>query len=69
MLGSSLDPKTTGHGKDRSMEITLSAKRKAGFVKGTVVRDDTNKTKGGIWDTCNDMVISWIFASVSETIK
>ncbi|XP_071697670.1 uncharacterized protein [Rutidosis leptorrhynchoides] len=52
----------------RSMEIALSTKRKLGFVTGSVIRpvNDPNQTE--FWDTCNNMVISWIMSSVSESI-
>lgn len=53
----------------RSFEITLGAKRKLGFVTGVVKRHSTDKVKQEAWDTCNDMVISWIIANVSEPIK
>ncbi|XP_071687869.1 uncharacterized protein [Rutidosis leptorrhynchoides] len=52
----------------RSMEIALSTKRKLGFVTGSVIRpaNDFNQTE--LWDTCNNMVISWIMSSASESI-
>lgn len=53
----------------RSMEIALSSKRKLGFVTGSITRDATDSVKGEAWDTCNNMIISWIFGSVSESIK
>lgn len=53
----------------RSIEIQLSSKRKLGFVKGTVTRSTTDETQEQQWDTCNDLVISWLHANVSDTIK
>lgn len=51
----------------RAMEIGLSTKRKLGFVKGTLTRPlDPNLAKQ--WDICNNMGISWIMNSVSESI-
>ncbi|XP_071737238.1 uncharacterized protein [Rutidosis leptorrhynchoides] len=52
----------------QSMEIALSTKRKIGFVIGTIVRVDKDPIKAEMWDTCNNMVISWIMNSVSESI-
>ncbi|XP_017244551.1 uncharacterized protein LOC135149950 [Daucus carota subsp. sativus] len=53
----------------RSLEIQLSSKRKLGFVNGTVLRNTTDETQGMQWDTCNDLVISWIHNNVSDTIR
>ncbi|GJV48687.1 cysteamine dioxygenase [Tanacetum coccineum] len=62
----------------RSIEIGLSTKRKLGFVKGTVARPHivpvppTTPTMNAVnlelWETCNNMVISWIMSSVSNSI-
>lgn len=52
----------------RSMEIQLSSKRKLGFVKGTVLRATDDETNGVQWDTCNNMIISWIHNNVSDSI-
>lgn len=52
----------------RSFEIALSTKQKLGFVKGTVDCSIVDANKAELWDTCNDMVISWIMSSVSESI-
>nr|GEY16982.1 retrovirus-related Pol polyprotein from transposon TNT 1-94 [Tanacetum cinerariifolium] len=59
------------------MEKSLSTKRKLGFVKGTIpkpvvlpvttensVARATNATNIKMWDTCNNLVISWIMSSV-----
>ena len=53
----------------RSLEISLASKRKIGFVTGVVKRDDSDTVKQEAWDTCNNMVISWILFNVSEPIK
>ncbi|KAL2942624.1 Retrovirus-related Pol polyprotein from transposon TNT 1-94 [Bienertia sinuspersici] len=53
----------------RTMEISLVAKRKLGFVTGSVKRDEKDNTKQELWDTCNNLVISWLHRSVSEQIK
>lgn len=51
----------------RSFEIQLSAKRKMGFIDGSVSRNTTDATTQ--WDTCNNMVISWIHNNISDNIK
>lgn len=55
----------------RSMEIALTSKRKLGFVLGTILRSaySEDETKTEQWDTYNSMVISWIHAFLSDTIK
>uniref|UniRef100_A0A803N939 Retrovirus-related Pol polyprotein from transposon TNT 1-94-like beta-barrel domain-containing protein n=1 Tax=Chenopodium quinoa TaxID=63459 RepID=A0A803N939_CHEQI len=55
----------------RSMEIALTSKKKIGFVLGTVIRSTyaADAMKADQWDTCNSMVISWIHACLSDTIK
>ncbi|KAL2903748.1 Aldehyde dehydrogenase family 9 member A1-A [Bienertia sinuspersici] len=50
------------------MEIALASKRKLGFVTGAVKRDKDDPNKADMWDTANNMVISWIMGSVSPTI-
>lgn len=53
----------------RQFEIQLSAKRKLGFVDGSVTRSVTDATEATQWDTCNNMVISWIHNNISDNIK
>ena len=53
----------------RSMEIQLASKRKLGFVTGTVTRSLTYVTDGEQWDTCNNLVISWLHNNISDSIK
>nr|GEX58620.1 cysteine-rich RLK (receptor-like protein kinase) 8 [Tanacetum cinerariifolium] len=63
------------------MEIGLSTKRKLGFVKGTIpkpvvlpvraknsVARAPNATNIEIWETCNNLVFSWIMSSVYASI-
>ncbi|PWA40618.1 hypothetical protein CTI12_AA563970 [Artemisia annua] len=52
----------------RAIEIGLSTKRKLAFIKGTVVRSNTDANLAELWDTCKNMVICWIMGSVSESI-
>ena len=47
----------------RSLEISLASKQKLGFVTGTVKRHNTDNMKQEAWDTCNNMVISWIIGN------
>ncbi|KAL2945484.1 Retrovirus-related Pol polyprotein from transposon TNT 1-94 [Bienertia sinuspersici] len=53
----------------RSMEIALASKRKLGFVTGEEKKDNLDAVKSEAWETCNNMVISWILTNVSESIK
>ncbi|XP_074346315.1 uncharacterized protein LOC141685088 [Apium graveolens] len=53
----------------RSIEIQLSSKRKLGFVNGTVTRSTANEAQATQRDICNDLVISWLRANVSDNIK
>lgn len=53
----------------RDFEISLSARGQLGFITGGVKRDKYDKTKQQSWDTCNDLVISWILGSIHSSIK
>lgn len=51
------------------MEIAFSSKRKLGFINGQVIKDEEDRVKGELWDTCNDTVIGWIMGFVTDSIK
>lgn len=53
----------------RSIEIQLASKRKLGFVTGTEARSTTDATDALQWDTCNNMVISWLHNNICDSIK
>ncbi|XP_074328089.1 uncharacterized protein LOC141666002 [Apium graveolens] len=53
----------------RSMEIQLMCKRKLGFVDGSVVKSTTEATDAAQWETCNNMVISWLHNNISDSVK
>ena len=50
------------------MEISLSTKRKLGFVQGTITRPVDDQAKSDQWDACNNLVIAWIMNNVSDSI-
>ncbi|XP_074346297.1 uncharacterized protein LOC141685074 [Apium graveolens] len=51
------------------MEIKLASKRKLGFVDGSVTKSTTDETEAAQWETCNNMVISWIHNNISDAVK
>lgn len=53
----------------RSREIQLASKRKFRFVLGTITRSTTDEYEGTQWDTCNNMVISWLHNNICESIR
>ncbi|XP_056690521.1 uncharacterized protein [Spinacia oleracea] len=52
----------------RSMVIALSARNKLCFVDGSLNQPATNAQNFRIWTRCNDLVISWILASLEPSI-
>ncbi|XP_074333914.1 uncharacterized protein LOC141671542 [Apium graveolens] len=53
----------------RQFEIQLSAKRKFGFFNASIPRSTSDAAEAAQWDTCNNMVISWIHNNISDAIK
>ncbi|XP_074323959.1 uncharacterized protein LOC141660878 [Apium graveolens] len=51
------------------MEIHLAFKRKLGFVDGSVKKSTTDEKYAAQWETCNNMVISWLHNNITDTIK
>lgn len=52
----------------RSAEISLIAKNKLGFVKGTCAKPDDDDPKAANWERCNNQVISWLLHSIEPNI-
>ncbi|KAJ4728985.1 Retrovirus-related Pol polyprotein from transposon TNT 1-94 [Melia azedarach] len=52
----------------RSMLVSLSAKNKLGFIKGTIPTPSESDAKYLLWQRCNDMVLSWILNSLNEEL-
>ncbi|GAB4856619.1 hypothetical protein Ancab_040496 [Ancistrocladus abbreviatus] len=52
----------------RAVTVALSAKKKLGFVLGTCKRPEDDLVLQDLWDTCNDMVISWLLNAVKPEI-
>lgn len=40
-----------------------------GFLNGTAKRSTDNVTKAAQWDTCNDLLISWLHSNVFDNIR
>ncbi|XP_074356330.1 uncharacterized protein LOC141696037 [Apium graveolens] len=53
----------------RFMEIQLASKRKLGFVDGTVKKCTIDETDAAQWETCNNMVISWLHNNIVDAVK
>ncbi|GAA0140999.1 hypothetical protein LIER_02242 [Lithospermum erythrorhizon] len=61
-----LNPNNYYHWR-RSVEISLLAKNKLGFVNGECVRP-LDPVQAAQWDRCNGMVISWLLHSIDRDI-
>lgn len=54
--------------RDRSIEVTLKAKKKIKSINGTIWQPIDINPLFAVWERCNSMVISWILNSVSNDI-
>ena len=50
------------------MTMTLIAKKKMCFVNGSISRHAIDEPSYNLWSNCNNMVMSWIFNSLSKEI-
>ncbi|XP_019261552.1 PREDICTED: uncharacterized protein LOC109239438 [Nicotiana attenuata] len=55
-------------GWKRSILLSLSAKKKLGFINGACKAPDLNSTNYEQWSCVNDMVTSWILNALSKDI-
>lgn len=54
----------------RAMIMALSAKKKLGFIDGTIPKpDDSSSAELQQWIRCNNMVKSWLLNSISKEIS
>lgn len=53
------------------MENALRAKRKIGFINGTLLMPDEKEkpVEAELWKTVNSMIVGWIRASISPTVR
>ncbi|KAL8161352.1 LOW QUALITY PROTEIN: hypothetical protein V2J09_012841 [Rumex salicifolius] len=52
----------------RSVEVSLIAKHKIGFVNGSCPKPPSDSPLCAQWERCNNMVISWLLHSVKQEI-
>ncbi|XP_009795561.1 uncharacterized protein LOC107794200 [Nicotiana tabacum] len=52
----------------RPMKNVLRSKNKLGFVNGVIKKPSNEKPEANLWETCNSMIILWIFNSLDKTL-
>ena len=57
-LGDKLTGSSNCRAWRRSMEISLSTKRKFAFAQGTILKSTDDPQKADQWEACNNMVIA-----------
>ncbi|GAB4831251.1 hypothetical protein Ancab_040231 [Ancistrocladus abbreviatus] len=67
LVSKTLDGDNYGHWS-RAVTVALSAKKKLGFVLGICRRPEGDLALQDQWDTCNDMVISWLLNAARPEI-
>ncbi|XP_016487567.1 uncharacterized protein LOC107807658 [Nicotiana tabacum] len=50
----------------RAMKNALRPKNKLGFVNGSITKPKDGTLEANSWETCNSMIISWIFNSLDK---
>ncbi|KAK9756264.1 hypothetical protein RND81_01G085300 [Saponaria officinalis] len=53
----------------RQMELTLSAKRRLGYVTGKVAKPKEDEEKIETWTVANNQVITWILQNMAEYLE
>ncbi|VFQ89349.1 unnamed protein product [Cuscuta campestris] len=53
----------------RAVRIALRAKRKLGFIDGTIPLPEDNEEKAEEWWIVNAMLVSWIFNTIDGTLR
>ena len=51
------------------LENALRAKRKSGFIDGTLTKPDEESSDLDTWNTVNSMIVGWIRTSISPKIR
>ena len=51
------------------MRTALRAKKKYGFVDGTIKQPDKNASKIEDWWTVNSMLVSWVFNTIEPKLR
>ncbi|XP_055961065.1 uncharacterized protein LOC130015294 [Mercurialis annua] len=59
---------TNYHSWSRGMKMALIAKNKKCFIDGTVPVPGRDNSMVNVWERCNNLVLSWIYNSVSPAI-
>ena len=53
----------------RAVRIALRAKKKYGFVDGSIKQSDNDSPELEDWWTINSMLVSWVFNTIEPTLR